>query len=202
MLTGYLVLFAIVLGVNLLPAFGPPTWAIIVLFGINTELPVSGTVLVSALAAATGRFLLALAFRSLGRRAPKRVRRNVAAIRVTLEERRRAGIIGLILFALSPVPSAQLFEAAGLAGLRLVPFTLAFFTGRVVSYAIYATGARSLRDHSLGPVLLQNLPSPSGVAVQLLALLALVTFTRIDWQRLLARNLSDEPPAKGTGSPD
>ena len=32
-----LTLFAIVFGVNLLPAFGPPTWAILVLYTLNTE---------------------------------------------------------------------------------------------------------------------------------------------------------------------
>lgn len=196
MSTGYLVLFAIVLGVNLLPAFGPPTWAIIVLFGINSDLSVAGTVLVSALAAATGRLLLALAFRSLGRRAPMRVRRNVAAIRLVFERRRKASILALTLFALSPVPSAQLFEAAGLTGLRLIPFTLAFFAGRVVSYAVYAAGSRSLRQHALGPVLLQNLTSFSGVAVQLLALTALVAFTQIGWHRLLAKSRTGHKTVK------
>ncbi|MBK5264455.1 MAG: hypothetical protein JJE34_04360 [Alphaproteobacteria bacterium] len=55
----YLILFAIVLGVNLMPAFGPPTWSVIVVYGINTKMPVPALVLVAASAAATGRFLLA-----------------------------------------------------------------------------------------------------------------------------------------------
>ena len=47
----YLVLFGVVYAINLLPAFGPPTWSIIVLYGLNTQMPAPGIVLVGALAA-------------------------------------------------------------------------------------------------------------------------------------------------------
>jgi len=44
-MSAYLLLFAIVLGVNLLPAFGPPTWSIVALYGLDTNLslPVGDT---------------------------------------------------------------------------------------------------------------------------------------------------------------
>ena len=129
----YLILFAVVLAVNLMPAFGPPTWTIIVLYGLNTDLPVAGTVAIGALAAALGRFLLACSFRLLGDRIPQRMRQNLTAAREALESRKRAGVIALGIFALSPVPSAQLFEAAGLAKVKLLAFTGAFFAGRLVS---------------------------------------------------------------------
>lgn len=63
--TDYLILFAIVLGVNLMPAFGPPTWSVIALYGLNTNLPVEPLVLTAAIAAALGRFILAQGFRLL-----------------------------------------------------------------------------------------------------------------------------------------
>src|SRR5205085_11729792 len=132
-----LTLFAIVFGVNLLPAFGPPTWAVLVLYVLNTDLHPALLIPVAALAAASGRLLLALAFRLLGNRLPKKYRSNLAAAKGALEKNRRNAILALALFALSPVPSAQLFEAAGLAGVRLLPFTLAFFLSRAISYSIY-----------------------------------------------------------------
>ena len=64
----YLVLFAIVLGINLLPAFAPPTWSIIVLNGLNSDLPLPAIVITGALAAATGRYFLARGFRAFGDR--------------------------------------------------------------------------------------------------------------------------------------
>ncbi len=183
----YLIFFAIVLGVNLLPAFGPPTWSILVLYGLNTRLPVPGLVLTGALAAAIGRFLLAHAFRLLANRLPVRMRRNLAAAREALLRRKRNAVFGLALFAISPLPSAQLFEAAGLAKVRLLPFTAAFFAGRVVSYSIYAGGAQHLRQSSLGDVIRHNLTSPFGIALQLAMLGGLVALSHIDWERYFKR---------------
>lgn len=183
--TAYLILFALVLGVNLLPAFGPPTWSIIVLYGVTTDLPVAPLVLVAASAAALGRYLLAHGFRLLGDRLPERTRRNLAAARKALEQRRRNMIMGLGLFALSPLPSAQLFEAAGIAGVRLLGFTAAFFAGRVVSYSIYALTAVQVRDTSIGDAFRRNLTSPWGIALQLWMLALLIAFSQIDWERHL-----------------
>ncbi len=183
----YLIFFAIVLGINLLPAFGPPTWSIIVLYGLNTRLPVSGLVLTGALAAASGRFLLAHAFRLLAIHLPTKTRRNLAAARELLLHRKRNAVLGLALFAISPLPSAQLFEAAGLAKVRLLPFTVAFFAGRVVSYSIYAVSAQHLQETSLGDVLRRNLTSPLGIALQLAMLGGIVALTQIDWGRYFKR---------------
>lgn len=179
----YFILLAVVLAINLMPAFGPPTWSIIVIFGFNTDLPIAGTVIVGALAAASGRFLLACSFRLLGDRVPQGMQRNLAAAREAFERRRGAGVVALGLFALSPVPSAQLFEAAGLAKVKLLAFTAVFFSGRLVSYSIYAAGARTLRSRTLGEAFAEQLTSPVGVAVQLLMIGALVALTMIDWGR-------------------
>ena len=189
-----LFLFAVVFGVNLMPAFGPPTWSIIVLFGLNTDLPVAAIVLVGALAAALGRFLLALSFRALARHISDRTRRNLAAARAAFERNRRNGILALGLFALSPLPSAQLFEAAGLAGVRLVGFTAAFFLGRTVSYSIYALTAKGVQQTSFGDVLVDNLSSPVGLVLQVAMIAALVAFARIDWQKLIERRARRRKP--------
>jgi lysophospholipase L1-like esterase len=60
---GYLILAGTVFGVNLLPAFGPPTWAVLVFFRLQSTLDVVPLVLVGALAAASGRLVLAFASR-------------------------------------------------------------------------------------------------------------------------------------------
>lgn len=187
----YLILFAIVFGVNLMPAFGPPTWAIIVLYGLNTSLPLPVIVLIGATAAALGRFVLAHGFRLLAGRVPSRTRDNLAAARKAFERHRRNGIIALALFALSPVPSAQLFEAAGLAGVGLLKFTAAFFLGRIVSYTIYGATAKGIQESSLGEVLARNLTSPLGLAVQVVMIAALIALTRINWTARFESNSAD-----------
>lgn len=183
----YLILFGIVFGVNLMPAFGPPTWSIIVLYGLNSDLPTHAIILVGALAAASGRLVLAHAFRLLGTRVSEKTRANLTAAREAFERNRKGGIVALGLFALSPVPSAQLFEAAGLAGVRLLGFTTAFFAGRIVSYSIYAYSAKEVRQSSFGDVLAGSISSPLGVGLQLAMIGALIAFARIDWAKLIAR---------------
>jgi membrane protein YqaA with SNARE-associated domain len=184
-LTPYLILFAIVLGVNLMPAFGPPTWSVIVIYGLNSNIPLVPLVLTAALAAALGRFLLACAFRLLASRISGRTKRNLEAARKALERNRRGALLGLGLFALSPIPSAQLFEAAGLARMPLLGFTAAFFLGRTISYTIYAATAKGIGESSLGDSFRHALTSPWGIALQLAMIVLLVAFTQIDWARRL-----------------
>ena len=129
-LLAYALVAAAVLGVNLLPAFGPPTWAILVLFTVNGDYVEPVLVVVGAVAAATGRLVLAHATRRLRRFVPPRERENLEAAGELLTRRRGRSVAGLALFAVSPVPSAQLFEAAGLMHVRLLPLTAAFFVGR------------------------------------------------------------------------
>jgi uncharacterized membrane protein YdjX (TVP38/TMEM64 family) len=187
---GYLLLAAAVLGVNLMPAFGPPTWAVLVLFHLNGDFWLPALVLVGAVCAATGRLLLAHATRRFGRRLPRRWRENAEAAGERLSEHRGRSLAGLALFAVSPLPSAQLFEAAGLMSVRLLPLTAAFFVGRTVSYTVYASGAEAFSRTDVGEVLLSSLTSPWGVAFQVLMIAVIVLLGRVDW-----RHVGRERPA-------
>ena len=60
-----LIALGVVFAVNLLPAFGPPTWAVLVFFSLQFDLPPVPLVLGGALAAAGGRYLLATGTRRL-----------------------------------------------------------------------------------------------------------------------------------------
>jgi uncharacterized membrane protein YdjX (TVP38/TMEM64 family) len=181
----YLVLAGVVFGVNLLPAFGPPTWAVLVFFRLQSSLAAVPLVIVGALAAASGRLVLGYVSRRFrARLSPQRIE-HLEAARETLVGGRKRGLVGLGLFALSPLPSAQLFVAAGLIDAPLPPLTAAFFTGRLVSYSIYVTAA-SAAKHSFGSIIQRSLTSPLGVALQLLMLGALVALLRVDWARALS----------------
>ena len=187
-MTDYLILFAAVLGNNLLPAFGPPTWAIIVLFGMHSAMPVWAIVPVAALAAALGRFGLAHATRWGRRWVSDRTCRNLEAAGKALQKNRRRGWLALAAFAFSPLPSAQLFEAAGLTGVRLLPFTAAFFAGRLVSYSIYAGGAKAAQHSNLADTFRHALTSPVGIGLQILMLAGLVALAKVDWAKVLKKD--------------
>jgi len=183
----YLALFAIVFGVNLLPAFGPPTWAVLVFARLHWHLNPIALVVLGALAAVSGRYLLALGARHFRVRMPARMRGNLEAAR-TLLERRRAGAIALFgVFVVSPLPSAQLFIAAGLLDLPLGLLTLAFFLGRLVSYSIYV-GVATLADKQLGAVVGQVFGSPWSIALQIGLLVAVCFLPFVNWRRFLDRS--------------
>jgi uncharacterized membrane protein YdjX (TVP38/TMEM64 family) len=160
----------------LLPAFGPPTWAVLVFFSLDFDLPAVPLVLGGALAAASGRFLLATATRRLRPRLSTERLAHIDRAQDAVSANRLRATAGLGLFALSPVPSGQLFVAAGLMTVPLLPLTLAFFAGRLVSYSIYVAVA-TVAERNLGSLALDALTSPLGMAVQIamvvgLALLA------------------------------
>ena len=78
------------------------------------------------------------------------MRCNLVAAREAFERRKRAGVIALGLFALSPVPSAQLFEAAGLAKSTSLQSALVaplVFSDRFIgTLAVYSTSADFYTD--------------------------------------------------------
>ena len=181
---GYVGLAGLVFGVNLLPAFGPPTWAVLVFFRLQSGLAAVPLVLIGALAAASGRLVLAYASRaSRGRMSERRIE-HLEAVRHAVGGNRKRAAAGLGLFAVSPLPSAQLFIAAGLLDAPLVPLTVAFFAGRLVSYSVYVAAA-SAAKHSLGSIVQGGLTSPMAIALQVLMLTGLVALLRVDWARIL-----------------
>jgi uncharacterized membrane protein YdjX (TVP38/TMEM64 family) len=102
-------------------------------------------------------------------------------VREQLSARRGRTLAALLLFALSPIPSAQLFEAAGLTGVRLLPLVAAFFGGRIVSYSLYVGGAAALRQTNVGRLFESSLTNPWAVLLELLCIAGLLLLLRVDW---------------------
>lgn len=162
----------VVFAVNLLPAFGPPTWSVLVIVTLNFDLPAALLVVVGAIAAAAGRFVLANGARQMRSHLSEARLASLDRAQQALSGNRRRAAVGLGLFALSPVPSGQLFVAAGLMTVPLLPLTAAFFAGRLVSYSIYV-GAATIAERNLGAVALDALTSPLGMVLQIAMLVAL-----------------------------
>lgn len=177
---------AAVFALNLLPAFGPPTWALLVFLRLNLEIAAVPLVLTGALSAAAGRWVLALGSRRARGRLSAERRANLEAARDAIESRPSASLALAGLFLVSPLPSAQLFVAAGLTDVRLRPLVAAFCCGRLVTYSIYVTGA-TVAERQFGDVLTDSLTSPAGLALQIVMLALLVALVRIDWTSVLRR---------------
>jgi membrane protein YqaA with SNARE-associated domain len=189
----------VVFAVNLLPAFGPPTWAVLVFFSLDFDLPAVPLVLGGALAAASGRFLLATASRRLRPRLSAARLASLDRTQAALSANRLRAGAGLGLFALSPVPSGQLFVAAGLMTVPLLPLTVAFFAGRLVSYSIYV-GAAAVAEHNFGDIAVGALTSPLGMGLQIAMLAGLAILA--GGIRPRGPSSAPRPPAPGPAAPD
>ena len=178
-------LAGVVLFFNLMPAFAPPTWAALVLFSLNTNLHPIVIVAVGAVCAGTGRYLLARATGLFRNRISKNSLSNLEAAQAILTVNNSRKLITIGMFVLSPLPSAQLFEAAGLLGVRLLPLTLAFFSGRIVTYNFYVFGASELKAHGIGELITKEFTSVWAILFQLVMIGSVVLLTRVNWNRFL-----------------
>lgn len=181
-----LVAFAVVFAVNLVPYFMPPTWAVVAFFLIVYGLPFWPLCIGCALASTAGRCGLALVSERWGRRLlTAQHRANVSALGQWLNSRadwRKA--VAVMVYSLGPIPSNQIFIAAGLSGVGLTPVAAGFLAGRLVSYPVLAATARGATDH-LGAVLTGGWRDPKAIVLELLSILGVVLFARIDWPRVL-----------------
>jgi len=180
---GYAVAVLVIFLANLVPAFAPPTWAILVFFTMKNDLNPAILVIFGVASATTGRAILALSFRKLRDWLPKGYVANMENLGtyVANNSRRAMGLIAL--FFLSPISSAQLFEAAGIIKeIRLKPLLFAFAGGRLVSYSIYVSSATALKSTSLGQVLTREITSPLAIAIQAAFILGLVALGNVKWK--------------------
>ena len=128
----------VVFGINLMPVFGPPTWAVLVFFRFRyPEIHAVVLIVGGALAAVGGRWLLALTFRRFGEHLPRSRQESLGALGKVIGESRGGFVCKLWVVCGCAVAVAQMFEAAGLARIRLGPLLAAFFVGRLLSYSFY-----------------------------------------------------------------
>ena len=183
----WLLVWVLTVALNVVPAFMPPTWALLVYFRIGYDLDIWPLALVGAFGATTGRALLALISRSVGERVvPARWRANISALADTIQSCPAFSLPTLGLFALGPVPSNHLFIAAGLAKAPLRPVLTVFAVARFFSYVIWIT-ATAMAAQSLRQVLGPNLSGGLAVAIQIVGLILLVAIMQVDWANVLRR---------------
>lgn len=181
----YLFAVLIIIAINVLPAFAPPTWMALVFFLINYNLNPVALVALGVASATTGRAILAWYFRRFSHLVPMRFSQNMERAGSYLLSKPSKKYAVLALFLISPISSAQLFEAAGLAkSVALKPLLAAFAIGRTISYSTYVTGASVVAASSIGEVFIHDLKSPWAIAVQIAMIVAFVIFGSIDWKSI------------------
>ncbi|HWV23081.1 MAG TPA: hypothetical protein VNZ58_02740 [Thermomicrobiales bacterium] len=191
------VLGAVIL-LNAIPAFMPPTWALLAYFYVQRQLPLVPLALVGAAGAMIGRFLLASVSRKLGVHVfPRRWQENITTLSATIQSHRAMSFSTLGLFVLGPIPTNHLFIAAGVAGTPLLPVVLAFGVARFVSYLIWVS-AVSTAASTLGDALRLGWGQGVALVAQILGFILLIVVMQIDWWRVFQRWRRNSPPDSST----
>lgn len=178
----YFLAVAVIAGANLLPAFAPPTWSILVFFTLRYHMNPVALVLLGVMSATFGRAILASVFRAIRGMLPHGYVANMERIGAKIEENPKRAFGLLTLFFLSPISSAQLFEAAGIIKrIALGPLLIAFAGGRLISYSIYVSGASVLKETSLGQIVQKEFTSPVAIVIQILLIIGLVALGNVKW---------------------
>lgn len=181
----YAVVFLAIFVANSVPAFAPPTWMFLVFFELHYNLHPLLLVITGALAATSGRAVIATYMRALTPFLPAKYVANMESAGRYFTRTRAIAYTSIALFFFSPLSSAQLFAAAGIMrNVRLKPLLIAFLTGKLMSYSVYVFGAHTLKSTDLGELVVEQMKSPLGIAIQVLLVLAVIALGMRDWNHL------------------
>jgi len=142
-------------------------------------------VITGAICAGFGRYYLARLTGLLRYKIKEVTIKNLQVARNRLESKSLHKYSLFIFFVISPLPSAQLFEAAGLIGVRLMPLTIAFFSGRIITYSIYVAGASQLKAKGIGDLVAEQFTSVWGIILQVAMILGVIGLGKINWSKIL-----------------
>ncbi|MDO8506648.1 MAG: hypothetical protein Q7S41_03465 [Candidatus Limnocylindria bacterium] len=192
----------LVFAVNVMPAFMPPTWMILAFAHLTLGASVLPLAVGGAFAAAGGRVTLALAARRWGTLLLSAERRaSLTELGLWLE--RRAGWAvpaAVLIYSFGPIPSNQLFVAAGLTRMGLGRIASAFLTGRLISYPLWIGAARIAVDR-IDELFAQRWLNVTALGVDVALIGVLIAFTRVDWMRVIETFDSRRAAARRRGSP-
>ena len=182
-------LFFVVFGLNLIPAFAPPTWMVFSYIGFRyVTVNVVLLAVVGATAATLGRMTLAKMARVVVRQRfmSESSRQNIDSIREYLEPRRKLTFGVFLFYAFTPLPSNYLFIAYGLTTMKLRMIAAPFFLGRSVSYSFWGLTASTVaRRITLESTDALSYLSIYFVTSQALLLSLIYAFTRVDWRMFI-----------------
>jgi membrane protein YqaA with SNARE-associated domain len=174
----------IALVINVVPAFMPPTWSVLAVFHILSDVPLLPLTIGGAAASAAGRFCLAKLSTRLGNRLPETDRKNAEALGKFINKHKRWREAIVFFYCLAPLPSNPIFIAAGVGRVPLLPVTLAFFLSRCIADTFWVWTAGAVSD-SLGDVFLNQVTSWQSIAIQVIAIAMVVMIFRLPWSRWL-----------------
>jgi len=171
---------------NVVPAFAPPTWAILSFFYIAAPQNIFVLIAVGVTASTAGRYCLAMLSRLFTKKFAKgHKKEEMDFLAKKLSGKPFKKFLFTFLFSLSPLPSNALFIAVGAIGIRLREVLAGFFAGRIISYLflVFVVGKvfTSLEATVEGTATLWI------ILIELIGVIAIIAFFLFDWAAFLGK---------------
>lgn len=175
---------ALIFAINLVPAFMPSSWMVMALFYIEFDVPLLPLTLAGAFVSGLGRLLLARVSTVAKRRWLAGRRADLDDLGAFLETRGRYTGLTVFLYALTPLPTNNLFIAAGMVEVSM-PWVLGgFWASRMLADTFWVwTADRAYR--SLAEVFADGVGSWTALALQLAGVASIALLYLLPWARWL-----------------
>lgn len=183
----YLLIAALVYGINLVPAFMPPTWIFLAFFYIHFKTSFIITVLIGAAMATLGRVSLALLSKKYVRpKISEESLGNYDALGKFLKKHEKLSIPIFILYAFFPFSSNYVYIMAGLTEINLKILAITFFFGRIVSYSFWVAATYKLSE-KLEDIFANRFSDFNFLLFQILGFLVILLIGKIKWKKILRK---------------
>jgi membrane protein YqaA with SNARE-associated domain len=181
---GYSGVFVLILILNIIPAFMPPTWMVLSLIYISfpryfTSLPLA---LVGCVASTLGRFILSyIGTASRGVMSEGR-KGSLDKLRKTIESKKGGGFLLSFAVALSPLPSNAYFIAVGMMRYQVLEIFVGFMLGRLLSYW-FMINLTTVAAHSLEELFSNEFYTVT--IIDFIGIGSAIFLALIDWDKLI-----------------
>ena len=181
-----LVCFALVFAINLVPAFMPSTWMLLSFFYIKFDPPLLPLTLGGALVSGLGRIVLARGSTWVKRRFMPSKQADLDELGAFLDERRQYVGATVFVYALTPLPTNNLFIAAGMAEVRMAAVLAGFWSARAIADTVLVWTTDRVFD-TIEDVFAGAWGSWLALGLQCLGLASVVLLYLLPWARWLRR---------------
>lgn len=189
MFAEYLILASLVLGMNVFPILMPPTWTILAFFSVKYHLWLLPTVLTGASFATFGRVILATISKLFFRRfLSKKSQENYASLGEYFNTHKKVSIPLVITYMFFPIPSNDIFIAAGLAKANIKILSAAFFVGRLMSYSFWISASAHF-SKNIEEIFNLHFSKTNTFLFELGGLLILYIIGKIAWKKILKKSI-------------
>ena len=177
---------ALAFAINLAPAFMPSTWMVMAFFYIKFGLPLLILTVGGAIASALGRVVLAKASTLFKRRFLRSQQSDLDELGEFLNEHRQYVGPAVFAYSLTPLPTNNLFIAAGMAEVNMVAVVSGFTAATVIANTFWVWTTNKAFT-SLSAVFESTLTGPWGIALEVAGLLSVVLLFKLPWAKWLRR---------------